>query len=269
MTRILHSYDHRLCNLDINATVDRIDMIFKGADVRLNQFNNRTLTIAGMLDFSDPDPPRGLLALTGDTYTMSSTGNNTDLIAGSGGLVIGADPEPGLIQMSNFSTNRIYTDVVDDPIFIQTPITIEGAGQIDINRTALNNQGVINANQTVSLTIDPSGSGAINSGIMQASGDGTLILNSGTFTNFDGLAEGLIREENATIKLQSSTVTGGTVEVVGAGNIQLSSSITDGILNNSTTGIIRTTAGTNTIGGTFTNLASGLLTLNNNTTFGS
>ena len=80
------------------------------------------------------------------------------------------------------------------------------------------------------------------------------MLLGGTYTNFEGITDGLIQADASTVQLSSATVNGGEVEIVGAGTLGLaSSSISGGTVTNSATGTIQTTSGTNTLGGMVSN----------------
>ncbi|MCP3999373.1 MAG: hypothetical protein GY727_00460, partial [Gammaproteobacteria bacterium] len=195
------------------------------------------------------------------SYTMNSVGSLTDLVmTGASDVTLGGT---GTVTMSNNAQNRIY-GAAGERLIHGANHTIEGAGQIGVNQMKLTNQGLIDANQSLTLTIDPTdGAGnAANSGTMRASSGGTLILNGGTFDNTGGL----VRSDNSTVKVQSSTVTGGNADVVGAGELQLNSgTITGGTITNSATGVIRTIGGSSQIGGTVNNVAGGQIIMDSNT----
>ena len=59
----------------------------------------------------------------------------------------------------------------------------------------LANQRTILANQAVALIVQPSGSGAVNSGTMRAAAGGTLTLLNGSFNNASGLIESVSAPE--------------------------------------------------------------------------
>ena len=146
--------------------------------------------------------------------------------------------------------------------------TIQGAGLLGVNAIGIINRSLIDANVTAALTIDPSTTaGVVNSATMRASIGGTLVLGGGTYTDFEGSTDGLIRADGSSIQLSSATVNGGDVDVLGAGTIGLaSSSISGGTVTNSTTGTIQTTSGTSTLGGAVTNPDGGQIRVLNNTT---
>ena len=239
-------------SLDMSVTIDSLTM--SGGDT-LNINNNCSLTIDAVDGLGTIDNA-GLIALNSTSYyTWLYLGDDVTL---SGG---------GVIQMSNSTLNQIRGTTGTERL-INEDNTIEGAGNIGADAMALTNQDMIEANQTSSLTVDPEDTvGAINSGTMRASDGGTLILNDGDFTNFDGRADGLVQvDPNSTVLIQNSTVTGGQVEVASNGEVQLNNgAITGGTTNINPGGVVRTTGGTSTLGGTVNNAAGGEVILNNYT----
>ena len=91
--------------------------------------------------------------------------------------------------------------------------TISGAGQINGSGNTLLNHGLVNANvagQTLSTTV----SNLLNTGSLEASNSGILLLNS-TVSN-----SGTILASGGTVQIQS-TVTGGTLTTISTSEIQL------------------------------------------------
>src|SRR5207244_3857063 len=143
--------------------------------------------------------------------------------------------------------------------------TIQGAGQLGRNFMGLLNQGLILANQSTALTIDPTDSlGVTNTGTLEAASGGTLALTGGLFTNTGGLivaaADGTVLVNNA------ATVSGGTVRAASGGTLQLNGG---GLIAAGTTidvpsgGTLQLRGGTIT-GGTLS--GAGTLTTTNGTT---
>jgi hypothetical protein len=90
---------------------------------------------------------------------------------------------PGVWTMSNSSLNQIFGLVGTNVLTNDADHTIQGAGEIGSNRMGLTNHGLIHANQSESLIIDPSVAGVTNNGILRASGAGGLQLIGGSFNN--------------------------------------------------------------------------------------
>ncbi len=153
--------------------------------------------------------------------------------------------------------------------------TIQGAGRLGNNETALTNHGTILANNVGGvLIVDPIATGAINSatGVMRSASGAFLTFQDGSLTN-EGLVEaatggtlnfttafitnttGDIRSASGTLNLTSTTVSGGTVELTGNGNLNLTTStISDGELVNMGTGSITVSGGSSGSSSTISSL---------------
>ena len=220
-----------------NSTLNGVTITGNSLDIP----NTKTVTVVGTLTNQG-------------TIRLNSLGNNTTLQLNGDVILTGG----GTITMSDFIQNRI-TGLAGTERLTNEDNLIQGAGQIGVNNMALTNRGTVTANQSSSLTIDPNGAGVTNPGTMQSDNGGTLIFSTGSIQNFEGATNGLIQSDASNLTVQAATVTGGTVAVVGAGEISLNAgTITGGTVNNSTTGIIRTTAGTSTLGGVVRIIPTGL-----------
>jgi len=134
-------------------------------------------------------PDASLVVVTGTltnnaTWTLNSGGSYTDVrfdggaaLAGSGSLVLGNAPN-----------NRVYT--IDTVITHAAGHTIRGAGQLLVNLGGLVNQGTILADLATALTIDPNGLGFTNSGRLQATGSGGLVIGDGPLVTSGTIAIG-------------------------------------------------------------------------------
>ena len=128
----------------------------------------------------------------------------------------------GKLTMSNNSLNQIFGNAATDTL-VNVDNTISGAGAIGgganmflVNQT----KGVINANQSVALTVRTDGNIITNAGTMEGTSTGGLVLWNTAFNN-----------------------AGGTIEALGAGaHVDLLSAyIEGGILTTATGGVIKTT----------------------------
>ena len=118
--------------------------------------------------------------------------------------------------------NRIYGVTTGNEELINGAThTISGGGQLGNNFLKLTNQGLIDANLSNPLTIDPSSGGVTNTGILQASNSATLNLTGGTFTN-----TGTLRAfGGGTLNLTGGstfTNTGGVIQAFDGSLVQLS-----------------------------------------------
>jgi hypothetical protein len=131
----------------------------------------------------------------------------------------------GWVETSTSTTNEICRHFNHSHRFTNQS-TIHAAGKIGCNTMAITNEGLIVADRTNRLTVDPDDTPAdgqdplINTGTMKASGGGTLRLDRGTFNNTGGT----ITAENASVvELHDyADVSGGTLQTTGSGEFQVS-----------------------------------------------
>ncbi len=199
------------------------------------------------------------------TWNLNSIGNATDIRLSGDTTVDGT----GTFDFNNNTQNRIRASSSLSRLILESGRVIEGAGQIGVNSLKLTNRGLIDANETNSLTFDPTNGDAqafINAGTFRAT-SGPLILNQGTYQNFEGITNGLIQANAARVEVNSSLVNGGSVSLVGAGTVELNTgTISGGTVTNSSTGVIRADSGTSLLSGTVTNVAGGQIIINQNST---
>jgi len=95
--------------------------------------------------------------------------------------------------------------------------TIRGRGRFGNNWFRLENNGTVDADIAGELlTVDPSTSGALNSGTMRASGGGVLALVDGGYENAGGAIEALA---GSFVELRGADIRGGTLSTAGDGAI--------------------------------------------------
>ena len=219
------------------------------ADLQVN--NLVTLTLVGAIHNT------GIINVNATTNSTGLNVNDGDVTLTGQGQVNFSDSVNNFVSGNNAANRLINEDN-----------TIQGAGLLGVNAIGIVNRSLIDANVSAALTVDPSTStGMVNSATMRATNGGTLVLAAGTYTNFEGGTDGLIQADASTIQLNSATVNGGEVEILGAGTLGLaSSSISGGTVANSATGTIQTTSGTSTLGGAISNPAGGQIRVLNLTT---
>jgi len=222
-------------SLNMSATIDNLT-IDSGDSLGIN--TGQTLTLAS-------GAGAGTISNAG-SLTLNATTSITQLRVSGGDVSLTGG---GTVTLSNNANNRIIGAVSTDRL-INVDNTIQGAGNIGGNNMALTNQGLIDANQTNSLTIDSSASGAINTGTMRASSGGTLTLLGGTFTNTGGIIEALTGSQT---NISSSTVSGGTLSTSGTGVTNLSSATLDGVTTASGTQVNQANAQSVTVTGGMVN----------------
>ena len=112
---------------------------------------------------------------------------------------------------------------------------------------SLTNQGLIDANLGgLYLYLDPSDSGDVtNTGTIRASSGGILVLQQGAYNNAGGVIEA---GAGSLVEMSYASVAGGSVQVSGDGELRLqSSTLTGGTLLNSATGSIVSLSGANVL----------------------
>ena len=177
-------------------------------------FTDVTNTGAAVQANSQPATVTGTLTNNG-TWSMTSTGSNTDLTCLNGATLAGA----GSIVMTNNVSNRILTN---NSVCTNAAMhLIHGAGQVLANTGGMLNKGTITADQTAGLTIFPNGNGFTNTGTLQATSGGTLVLQSGTFTNTKGLIQATDMSTASTVLVNGATVVDGTLTTSGMGTISV------------------------------------------------
>ena len=225
---------------DVSATINNLT---------LNSANNWGLTNGKVLTID------GNSISNAGHMTLNSTGSFTELLIGSAAVTLTGG---GSVTMSNNANNYIFGAATADTLTNQE--TIQGAGNIGNGRMTLVNSGTINANQSAGLTIAANG-GATNTGTLEATGGNSLTLSGTTVTNTGGK----VLANTGSLKLINTTINGGAVTLTGASLLQLTNGIihSSSTLTNSSTGVIESLAGTNTLGGTVVNPTGGLIKIDN------
>jgi YVTN family beta-propeller protein len=151
----------------------------------------------------------GTINNTGTILMNVNTGSNVVLTFNSVVTLTGG----GTLLMDKQSSGNPILNNANNGQLINVNNLIEGAGEIGNNGLILINQaaGVINANNNSSagntLTIDTNTD--TNQGLMEATGNGSLLINGITVINQGSNIEAI--GANATVMFQSSTVQGGTL----------------------------------------------------------
>jgi len=227
--------------IDIAPTIANL-MIGAAESASLN--NGESLTIAG-------GAGAGSLDIAG-TLTIGSTGSFTDLIlGGTSGSTITLSGG-GSLTLSDSPNNRVFS-TTGDTLVNNAGNTIQGAGQLGINNAgfafALNNAGIINANQSNALQIAPTNT-VTNTGTIEATGGSTLVLIANV-TNTGGLMQAT--GAGSVVELNGSTINGGTLTTSGGGTVQNSGAATlNGVTISSGSTFTAVNASSTTLQGTIT-----------------
>jgi hypothetical protein len=190
--------------------------------------------------------------------TVNSAGHETALaIIGTNVTLSG-----GSVTMSNSAGNYILGAATANTLTNEE--TIQGSGSIGGGNGSISltlaNSGIIDADQSVPLTIQAAG-GVKNTGTLEATAGSTLDLSGVTVTN----SGGTLSADSSVLHLTNAAVAGGAVTLTGASTLQLSNgTVHGGTLTNSATGVIEAMPGTNnTLGGTVDNSSGGALQIDN------
>jgi hypothetical protein len=154
------------------------------------------------------------------TMALASSGLAADFfVSGSNVTLTGT----GVLTMSDSLGNRIRGSA-GSRLVNDVGHTIQGAGQIGLQQIAITNAGLIVANQSSGIVLDPNASGMINTGTLRAANGATLTLTGnggGAFDNASGTIEAL---NGSRVDLISGVViTGGTLTTAGTGIITTAS----------------------------------------------
>ncbi len=126
----------------------------------------------------------------------------------------------GVMRLSVFFDNRVVGVSDSSRLINSSEHWIFGSGQIGANTLALINDGVIKADQSVPLRIDPVDSvdaGVVNNHLLVATNGAELQLAAGCFDNRNGQ---LIAENKSTITLlKDAAISGGELKTEGSGRI--------------------------------------------------
>jgi hypothetical protein len=149
-------------------------------------------------------------------------------VAGQARLVVDADATlsgPGWLETSDAADNEIASRF-NPHQRLTNQTTIHAAGRIGTDSIALTNEGLIIADRTTMLTVDPTDTpadgqpGVVNTATLRAADGGTLRLERGTFANAGGVIEAL---DGSFVELgRACGLSGGTLATTGSGVIRSS-----------------------------------------------
>ena len=115
---------------------------------------------------------------------MNSAGNGTYIYYQSPTTTLNGT---GTINMSNTTANVIWGSTNTNRLVIGSGYTLQGSAQLGANSGRFTNQGLIYANQSQPIIIDPldGAGGFINdtTGILQVGNGGSITFNNGSYTN--------------------------------------------------------------------------------------
>ena len=233
----------------------------------------------------------GAITLTdGSTYTAGVLGTSTltnitgqlnlGTVTGSTLQVTGTGPDPGYLRLAGNTTLAGPGTVVlnggligtnSNPFTLTNHSVIQGTGVIGSNASSdfenlnLTNTGTINSNSSGNtLSIQGTGTSIVNTGLLEATNGGTLLL--ATTHAIDNNGGNITAGTGSTVNV-NTTIQGGTLNTLGTGAMQTlagSTATLDGITNGAITisdGSTYTSGGTT---GTLTHI-TGTLNLGTST----
>jgi hypothetical protein len=166
----------------------------------------------------------------GGTITLNSAGSNSsNLIIGASNATLSGG---GTVTLSNLGTNFNGYNYIEGSSATNTLTnvdnTIQGSGNIGDNKMGFINDGTVLANQSNTLTIQPSSTGFTNNGILQANLGSTLDVTSGYFTNYistsNTLNGGTYDANNGTMQLTGVNIVNNAANIILSGaNSQITS----------------------------------------------
>ncbi len=172
------------------------------------------------------------------TISLTSGGSFTQLLIGSAGVTLTGG---GQLTMSNNSSNQILGNSNTFQL-VNVNNTISGSGVIGASSSPfyLINKALINANQSVALTMQTAGDTIVNTGTMEATGTGELLISSSTVNNVVGALVGTIESVGAAaqVRLQSADIQGGTLLTPSGGVIATLGGDRGSVLDGRTTGAV-------------------------------
>jgi len=189
--------------LNMSPTIDRIG-ILPGASLDIS--NGLALIVNTQLL---PTDATGTFSNQG-VVRLNSINTYADLVlTGPAGSVLlhGNQPNtPGEIVMSDSPYNRIRGANGVERLHLQAQTLLRGSGQLGANTLEIDNDGIVQSEGAVGLTIDPNAAGLRNRGIIKSEA-GPLRLYGGTFTNADAGAS--IQAVNShSVTLDACTIVG-------------------------------------------------------------
>jgi fibronectin-binding autotransporter adhesin len=170
--------------------------------------------VGGLLNVFGPTISNaGTLAIANTTSQASLDINGAVTLTGA-----------GVLSMSNNANNNIFGVYQNTGATLTNQSTIQGSGSIGPGcSNTFNNQHIVNANQSTPLYISICNGPSANTGTLEATNGGTLVLEGnaeggGTFTNTGGTIHA---DASSTVVLyDSAIVKNGTLTTSGTGVIQ-------------------------------------------------
>src|SRR5208337_2674357 len=196
--------------LDINPTIDNLTI---DATSSLSIPNDKSLTVVGS------GSGTGTINNSG-TIALEATGYGASLLASGNVSLTGG----GTVTMSNSSEN-VIDQATSNSTLTNVNNTIQGSGEIGNYGLSLNNQSLIDANQSSALLIDEPA--MTNTGTLEATGGGTLEIQNSGVTNTNGTIS--TDGSSSSAILYNSAITGGNLTSTNGAEIHGINDSLDGV----------------------------------------
>src|SRR5208282_2578280 len=196
--------------LDINPTIDNLTI---DATSSLSIPNDQSLTVVGS------GSGTGTINNSG-TIALEATGYGASLLASGNVSLTGG----GTVTMSNSSEN-VIDQATSNSTLTNVNNTIQGSGEIGNYGLSLNNQSLIDANQSSALLIDEPA--MTNTGTLEATGGGTLEIQNSGVTNTNGTIS--TDGSSSSAILYNSAITGGNLTSTNGAEIHGINDSLDGV----------------------------------------
>ncbi len=194
--------------VSLDLSLDILSLTVDAGD-RLNIQQAKALTI-------DDTVGTGFISNAGTVSISGLTSTTQLLIKGDvtldgGGTVELADSASNFLRGASGTNSLINEDNL-----------IQGAGFLGNNNLQVINRGVVEANGTNKLTLDPPTAGFVNKGTIRAVGGSTLKILNGTVTNTESSVDGTIEAiDSSTVQLSGAIVDGGILRASNGGLIDV------------------------------------------------
>ncbi|MGA2017382.1 MAG: hypothetical protein ABSH26_10515, partial [Opitutaceae bacterium] len=214
------------------STVDLTDATIVGGT--LNNNSGGTLQVVGntTLDASSHGAMTingPLSAGPGTTITTAGTLVNNgamQLVGGSGAnMVVQLSGDTTLqgtgsvtLGYSGSGAGQVYIEQIEGGVTLTNNTTIQGQGVLGNGALTLLNDGTINSNVSGGTILLNASGGVTNSGLLEATGGGTLNISSITVQN---AGENITAGSGSTVDLTDATIVGGTLNNNSGGTLQV------------------------------------------------
>jgi len=180
-----------------------------------------TLDNAGTMTIGDGAvmPLSGTISNTG-TIALNSTGDETDLQLIEHGVTLQGG---GTILLSDSDLN-VISGTSSNVTLDNEDNTISGAGSLGNGELSLTNAGTIDATETHALVIDTGSNVVVNSGTLEASGSGGLMVLSAVENS------GSLWANGATLTIQGAVTGTGIATIDGTGTLDFEASSTANVV---------------------------------------